>query len=73
MKVQAETTSAVDLEAISDDDIERLLGRESDSEEPEAIRRRQTLGAGLMQTRCRPINALVLNNGSIAVKRSFIR
>ena len=37
VKVQAETTSAVDLEAISEDDIERLLGRESDSEEPEAF------------------------------------
>jgi len=37
VKVQAETTSAVDLEAISEDDIERLLGRESDSKETEAF------------------------------------
>ena len=34
---QAEATSAVDLDAISDEEIERLLGRESDSEETEAI------------------------------------
>jgi acyl transferase domain-containing protein/NADPH:quinone reductase-like Zn-dependent oxidoreductase/SAM-dependent methyltransferase/acyl carrier protein len=33
--VQTETTSAVDLDAISEDEIERLLGPESDSEEPE--------------------------------------
>jgi hypothetical protein len=35
--VQAEATSAVDLDAISDEEIERLLGRESESEETEAI------------------------------------
>jgi NADPH:quinone reductase-like Zn-dependent oxidoreductase/acyl carrier protein/SAM-dependent methyltransferase len=35
--VQGEATSAVDLDAISDEEIERLLGRESDYEEPEAI------------------------------------
>ena len=35
--VQAESASAVDLDAISDEEIERLLGRESDSEETEAI------------------------------------
>ena len=35
--VQAEATSAVDLGAISDEEIERLLGRESVSEETEAI------------------------------------
>ena len=35
--VQAEAASAVDLDAISEDEIERLLGRESDSEEPEAF------------------------------------
>jgi acyl transferase domain-containing protein/NADPH:quinone reductase-like Zn-dependent oxidoreductase/SAM-dependent methyltransferase/acyl carrier protein len=34
--VQAEATSAVDLDAISDEEIERLLGRESESEETEA-------------------------------------
>ncbi|MEY2538449.1 MAG: hypothetical protein QOG67_2189 [Verrucomicrobiota bacterium] len=34
---QAEATNAVDLDAISDEEIERLLGRESDSEETEAI------------------------------------
>jgi NADPH:quinone reductase-like Zn-dependent oxidoreductase/SAM-dependent methyltransferase/acyl carrier protein len=34
---QAEATSAVDLDAISDEEIERLLGRESNSEESEAI------------------------------------
>jgi acyl transferase domain-containing protein/NADPH:quinone reductase-like Zn-dependent oxidoreductase/SAM-dependent methyltransferase/acyl carrier protein len=35
--VQAETASAVDLDAISDEEIERLLGSESDSEETAAI------------------------------------
>jgi hypothetical protein len=35
--VQAEAASAVDLDAISDEEIERLLGSESDSEETEAI------------------------------------
>jgi NADPH:quinone reductase-like Zn-dependent oxidoreductase/acyl carrier protein len=35
--VQAEAASAVDLDAISDEEIERLLGGESDSEETEAI------------------------------------
>jgi acyl carrier protein len=35
--VQAEATSAVDLDAISDEEIERLLGRESESEETEAV------------------------------------
>jgi acyl carrier protein len=35
--VQPEAASAVDLDAISDEEIERLLGRESDSEETEAI------------------------------------
>jgi len=35
--VQAEAASAVDLDAISDEEIERLLGDESDSEETEAI------------------------------------
>jgi hypothetical protein len=35
--VPAEATSAVDLDAISDEEIERLLGRESESEETEAI------------------------------------
>jgi acyl transferase domain-containing protein/NADPH:quinone reductase-like Zn-dependent oxidoreductase/SAM-dependent methyltransferase/acyl carrier protein len=34
---QAEATSAVDLDAISDEEIERLLGPESDCEETEAI------------------------------------
>jgi hypothetical protein len=37
VSAQAEATSAVDLDAISDEEIERLLGRESDSEETEAI------------------------------------
>ena len=37
MSAQAEATSAVDLDAISDEEIERLLGRESDSEETEVI------------------------------------
>jgi hypothetical protein len=35
--VQAEATSAVDLDAISDEEIERLLGRESESKEAEKI------------------------------------
>jgi acyl carrier protein len=35
--VQPETASAVDFDAISDEEIERLLGRESDSEEAGAI------------------------------------
>ncbi len=35
--VQAEAASAVDLDAISDEEIERLLGRESESEATEAI------------------------------------
>jgi hypothetical protein len=35
--VQAETAGAVDLDAISDEEIERLLGGESDSEETETI------------------------------------
>jgi acyl transferase domain-containing protein/NADPH:quinone reductase-like Zn-dependent oxidoreductase/acyl carrier protein len=35
--VQAETASAVDLDAISDEEIERLLGDESDSKETETI------------------------------------
>jgi hypothetical protein len=35
--VQAEAASAVDLDAISDEEIERLLGGESDSEETAAI------------------------------------
>jgi acyl carrier protein len=35
--VQPEAASAVDLDAISDEEIERLLGRESDSEETETI------------------------------------
>jgi acyl carrier protein len=35
--VQTEATSAVDLDAISDEEIERLLRRESASEEAEAI------------------------------------
>jgi acyl carrier protein len=35
--VQAEAASAVDLDAISDEEIERLLGRECESEETEAI------------------------------------
>ncbi len=35
--VQPEAASAVDLDAISDQEIERLLGRESDSEETETI------------------------------------
>jgi len=34
---EAEATSAVDLDAISDEEIERLLGRECDSEKTEAI------------------------------------
>jgi hypothetical protein len=34
---QAEAASAVDLDAISDDEIERLLGAESDSKETEAV------------------------------------
>ena len=34
---QTEATSAVDLDAISDEEIERLLGRECDSEKTEAI------------------------------------
>jgi len=37
VSAQAEATSAVDLDAISDEQIERLLARESDSEETEAI------------------------------------
>jgi NADPH:quinone reductase-like Zn-dependent oxidoreductase/acyl carrier protein/SAM-dependent methyltransferase len=37
VSAQAEATSAVDLDAISDEEIERLLERESDSEETEAI------------------------------------
>jgi NADPH:quinone reductase-like Zn-dependent oxidoreductase/SAM-dependent methyltransferase/acyl carrier protein len=37
VSAQGEATSAVDLDAISDEEIERLLGRESDSEETEAI------------------------------------
>jgi acyl carrier protein len=37
VSAQAEATSAIDLDAISDEEIERLLGRESDSEETEAI------------------------------------
>lgn len=37
VSVQTEATGAVDLDAISDEEIERLLGRESDSEETEAI------------------------------------
>ena len=37
MSAQTEVTSAVDLDAISDEEIEQLLGRESDSEETEAI------------------------------------
>jgi hypothetical protein len=37
VSAQTEATSAVDLDAISDEEIERLLGRESDSEETEAI------------------------------------
>src|SRR4029079_18090441 len=35
--VQAEATSAVDLDAISDADIERILGRDSESEEIRTI------------------------------------
>ena len=35
--VQAEAASAVDLDAISDEEIERLLGREPESEETEAV------------------------------------
>ncbi len=35
--VQAEAASAVDLDAISDEEIERLLGRESESEETETV------------------------------------
>ncbi|HYJ03506.1 MAG TPA: SDR family NAD(P)-dependent oxidoreductase [Chthoniobacterales bacterium] len=35
--VQAEAASAVDLDAISDEEIERLLGRESEAEETEAV------------------------------------
>ena len=35
--IQPEAASAVDLDAISDEEIERLLGRESDSEETETI------------------------------------
>jgi hypothetical protein len=34
---QTEATSAVDLEAISHEEIERLLGRETESEETKAI------------------------------------
>jgi NADPH:quinone reductase-like Zn-dependent oxidoreductase/SAM-dependent methyltransferase/acyl carrier protein len=37
VSAQAEATSAVDLDAISDEEIERLLGREADSEETEVI------------------------------------
>jgi hypothetical protein len=37
VSAQTEATGAVDLDAISDEEIERLLGRESDSEETEAI------------------------------------
>ena len=37
VSAQTEATSAVDLDAISDEEIEHLLGRESDSEETEAI------------------------------------
>jgi hypothetical protein len=37
VSAQTEATSAVDLDAISDEEIERLLGRESGSEETEAI------------------------------------
>ena len=46
VSAQTEATSAVDLDAISDEEIERLLGRESDSEETESDRRRQALSAG---------------------------
>jgi hypothetical protein len=35
--VQAEAASAIDLDAISDEEIERLLGSESDSEKAETI------------------------------------
>jgi acyl carrier protein len=35
--VQAEAASAVDLDAISDEEIERLLGREAEAEETEAV------------------------------------
>jgi len=35
--VQTEAASAVDLDAISDEEIERLLGCESGTEETEAI------------------------------------
>ena len=37
VSAQTEATSAVDLDAISDEEIERLLGRECDSEKTEAI------------------------------------
>ena len=37
VSAQTEATSAVDLDAISDEEIERLLEREADSEETEAI------------------------------------
>ncbi len=37
VSAQTEATGAVDLDAISDEEIERLLGRESDSEETKAI------------------------------------
>jgi hypothetical protein len=37
VSAQTEASSAVDLDAISDEEIAQLLGRESDSEETEAI------------------------------------
>jgi hypothetical protein len=37
VSAQIEATSAVDLDAISHEEIERLLGREAESEETKAI------------------------------------
>ena len=67
-----EAASEVDLDALSDEEIDRLLGDECDSEETEAVEAR-SVKRSCDESRCRLINAPVSNNGWIAGKRSFIR
>ena len=70
--VTAEAASAVDLDAISDEEIERLLGSETRAPETAGDRRSGALAPASCKSRCRLISAFASNNGSKAVKRSFI-
>ncbi len=68
-----EAASAVDLEAISDEAIDRLLGGETASDATEAVEDARALNASLIKKELRSISALASNSGWIAAKRNFTR